>query len=149
LNSLKEDTKESRALIRHASRTLLKKGHPKALKLHGYNPKIELKAKMSISTTKVSEGDRFDIKVDIKYLMNQETEKNILVDYVIYYLKKNGEHSPKVFRLRDTKLARELSISKSIHFKKVTTGAHYEGIHFIELQINGKKYTKLKFDLSC
>jgi 3-methyladenine DNA glycosylase AlkC len=149
LSLIDHKTKNSEKIIRHASRTLLKNGNPKALKLHGYDPSISLKVSVKMSSTKVNEGDSFELNLVIDNKLKSSKEKKILIDYVIYYLKKNGTHSAKVFRLKDTLIRSELAVSKKIHMKKVTTRKHYKGIHYIGIQINGKEYIRKEFKLNC
>ena len=128
-------------VIRHATRTLLKKGSPKALKIHGYSP-LKLSTNLTLMKKTVKEGDSLPLKLEITG--NSKPQK-ILVEYIIYYLKQNGSYSEKVFRLKDSFLNKNLIIEKEISFKKVTTRKHYSGKHFIEIQINGKRYDKKEF----
>ncbi len=146
----KSDCSEERAwIIRHASRSLLKQGHPSALKLHGYNPKIKTSlSKIKLDTKSVIEGSSFTLSFKIK---NQGKRKEkLLLEYVIHYLKKDGSYSKKPFRLKDGSLGslETLEIEKKIPFKKVTTRAHYPGLHHLSVQVNGQEEQKVSFQLS-
>lgn len=138
-------SKNEQWIARRASRTLLKKGNPNALKIHGYNPSMKLNAKLKITNKKIKEGDRFSIKYKID--QSNDKKENVLIEYGIHYLKKNGEYSRKVFRIKDTHMNKSLSGEKEIHFKKVTTRVHYPGKHYIDIQINGKIFSKISFEL--
>ncbi len=146
LLSWDQSTKEQKWIIKRASRTLLKKGNAKALKLNGYdiNPKIELTNKL-ISKKKIKEGDTFEINFKLINLLKKS--QKLSIDYIIYYPKKNGELSPKVFKLKDIELFDEIALKKNISFKKVTTRVHYPGIHKIEIKISNKIYPFGEFSL--
>ena len=122
--------------IRHASRTLLKRGDVEALKLNGYtvNPQLKL-VDLNLSSKKIKEGDSFELSFKLK----SESRKiqNLLIDYVIYFPKKDGRLSPKVFRLKNLILPpnEQVLISKKIPFKKVTTRTHYAGKHLLKVKI--------------
>ena len=144
LESFKEND-NSNWVKRHASRTLLKKAHPKALKLHGYKPiPKNIDFKFRVLKDKIIEGDNLPIELQIKLPKAQ----NLLIEYIIHYKKSNDAYSEKIFRLRDIKNKSEVDLLKNISFKKVTTRVHYEGEHYIEIQVNGKRFAKKKFYLS-
>lgn len=138
-------SKKEEWVKRHATRSLLKKGHPKALKMHGYSPNIRCSITQKLSRKKIKEGDSFEVEVTIK--TSNVKDKKALIEYIIYYPKKNQSLSAKVFRLKDTTLNGDLTIKKLISFKKVTTRTHYPGAHYIEIQINGVKHGRTKFIL--
>ena len=137
------DTVEEQYVKRHASRTLLKKAHPRALALHGYKKLDKAKASLDLKTQKIKEGENLIFNVSLTL----PKESKILLEYIIHYKKANGSYSEKVFRLRDKEGVKELDFLKKVSFKKVTTRVHYEGEHFIQLQLNGKRFPKQKFYL--
>lgn len=130
---------------RHASRSMLKKGHPRALKLHGYNTNLKLGCTLKLAKKTVKEGGHLPIELSIN--LKKHSEEKLIIDYIIHFKKANDKLSPKVFRLRDTVAKDQLIIAKKIPFKKVTTRRHYAGEHKIEIQINGKKYASENFKL--
>ncbi|MAZ49567.1 MAG: hypothetical protein CME65_13485 [Halobacteriovoraceae bacterium] len=136
-------TPEENYIKRHSSRTMLKKAHPRALKLHGYFPVSRPKISFKLSESKIKEGDSLPIKVKVQV----EKKQNLLLEYIIYYKKANNDYSEKVFRLRDVKDQNILEFEKNISFKKVSTRKHYPGIHYIQLQLNGVRFPKKKFEL--
>ena len=134
-------------VIRHSARSLLKAAHPKILRYYGYKTSPKLKVISTVSKKKLKEGDSIELSVDL--INHSKNKLKLLIDYEIFYLKNNGTHSPKVFKLKEIKLSssEKLSFTKKIHFKKVTTRKHYSGKHFIALKINGKLYNKTSFQL--
>lgn len=143
-----KDENISKKIIRHSARTLLKQGHPKALKLHGYDPKLKVHlTALKLSKKKISEGDKFDLSFNLVSMANSSKKNKIIIEYIIHYPKKDGTLSPKAFRLKDTSISNDesLNVEKTIHFKKVTTRKHYKGEHLIEIQVNGQKLDVTKF----
>ena len=63
----------------------------------------------------------------------------LVVDYKVYYVKKSGKHSPKVFKLKELVLlpSQDVEINKQHVFKDLSTRRHYAGIHRIEVMVNG------------
>jgi hypothetical protein len=75
--------------------------------------------------------------------------QKLAVDFKIYYVKKNGELFPKVFKLKELELPadKKIHIIKKHLFKDFTTRKHYSGKHFIEIIINGVPAVKNSFEL--
>ena len=144
----KNSSKNTQWIIRHALRSLLKKGDKEALQLMGYESQLKMKlSQLDLSKKKIREGDSFDLNLELK---NQEkTAKKFMIDYVIYYPKLNGELSPKVFKLKSCEIGggESLSFSKKVSFKKVTTRKHYPGKHRLEIQVNGVVIGQTLFEL--
>lgn len=63
-------------------------------------------------------------------------------------MKANGQHSPKVFRVKDVEVSKgeRLVISKRQAFRPMTTRVLYPGIHWAQLVVNGKVVAKDKFE---
>ncbi|WP_213816691.1 DNA alkylation repair protein [Glaciihabitans sp. dw_435] len=132
-------------LVRHALRSLIKKGHPATLALLGFGV-VELRVSPVVLTagTVLAPGD-LEFAVDI--VNEGATASKLAVDYVIYYLKSNGSQAQKVFKLAATTLApgEALRATRRHSFRSMTTRVHYPGAHSIELQINGQRYAKADF----
>ncbi len=146
---LKEDkSKETEWIVRHATRSLLKKGNKEALVLNGFtkNPKVKVSS-LKLSPKKIKEGDRFDLSFNLQ--SESKKPQRILIEYIIHFPRKNGTLSSKAFRLKDftLKADEKLKIEKSVHFKKVTTRVHYKGKYPVEIQVNGEKLAKTQFTL--
>lgn len=135
-------------IIRHSTRSLLKMGDSKALRLNGFatSPKVKV-TKFKFSPKKLKEGESFKFKFELENISNKEL--NLLIDYIIHYPKKNGKLSPKVFRLKTVKLKKgeKILIEKEVYFKKVTTRIHYLGQHLFELKICDQVFINHKFKL--
>jgi 3-methyladenine DNA glycosylase AlkC len=124
---------------KQALRTLIKKGHPKALGLMGVADKTEVK----ISQLKLSK-DKFKLgeTLEFEFMLESTGAKSqkIIVDYGIGFLKSNGSISTKMFKLKTVELApkEKLLIKKRHSLKAITTTKFYSGEHELVLQVNGK-----------
>lgn len=145
---LKANNKETNWIVKHACRTLLKQGHPEVFPLFGFteNPKIEV-MKFTIDKKKFSIGSTANISLEIQSISTQK--QKLSIDYKMYYMKKNGKQSPKVFKFSEKAIDanQNLSLSTKHSFQEMTTRKHYPGKHKIELMINGKIYNTIEFSL--
>lgn len=133
-------------IVKHASRTLIKKGHPKALQLFQFEKKVQVELRnFKLNKSVLKLGDTLKFSLDI--VSKKNSTQKLVIDYIIHYRKKSGELSPKVFKLKEINLkAKEIqSLSKSQLIKDFTTRKHETGEHVIEIQVNGKVLEKQKF----
>lgn len=133
-------------IIRHALRTLLKKGNSEALKLLGY----ESKGKISLKGLKVlSKSVRVGEYLEFSFVLNSSSATQIMVDYVIHHKKSNGKNAPKVFKLTTKKMKSKetIEIKKKHSFKPITTRVYYPGTHYLEIMVNGQLLEKVPFEL--
>lgn len=134
----KDDSKEVNWVIKHATRTLVKKGCAEVFPLLGFteNPQITIEEiKLSNDVIKLGESISFDF--DIK--SDSNNLQNIVIDYTIYFVKSNGTQQGKVFKLKNITLKpnESMSLKKSFSFRPITTRKYYKGEHKIELLVNG------------
>ena len=142
------NNKGTQWIISHASRTLLKQGLPEALDLLGYPMDVQISVdNLILNKEECKMGD--EIEFSFNLVSKASEEQNLMIDFVVHYMKANGKTGPKVFKLSKKKLPVEgkLSIKKKLSFKAITTRKYYEGLHEIEIQVNGKRYSKLEFKL--
>ena len=132
-------------VIKHAFRTLLKKGEPKALKMFGYGNSSNIKIEnLKLKSKKVYIGKELIFSFDAA-LTSRKKEK-VRLEYAIYYMKKNGRQSRKVFKIGEIALsAKKVSFIKKQSFKEMTTRKHYPGKHKIAIIANGKEYPPIDF----
>ncbi|MDN5201895.1 DNA alkylation repair protein [Fulvivirgaceae bacterium BMA10] len=143
----KKPSKETKWIIKHALRGLLKAGNEKALSILGYNS-TDVKIKdLKVSPKKIKLGEQIDISFEVT---NQSTEKqSLMIDYIIHFTKANGKTAPKVFKLNTTTLEPKgnTQINKTHPIKEITTRKYYSGENFVEIQVNGKVLGKSNFEL--
>ncbi len=124
---------------KQALRTLIKKGHPKALSLMGVADKTEVKiSQLKLNKEKFKLGETLEFNFVLE--STGSTAQKIIVDYGIGFLKSNGSISTKMFKLKTVELApkEKLVIKKSHSLKAITTTTFYSGEHELALQVNGK-----------
>jgi 3-methyladenine DNA glycosylase AlkC len=124
-------------IVRHALRSLVKRGHPGALRAVGAGapPRIEISHLRLPKRVRVGEKLRFGFSLRSTSARPQTLE----VDYTVHFLKADGNPRPKVFKLRRMTLApREtVELTGSVSFAQLTTRKHYPGRHRIEVTVNG------------
>lgn len=144
----KGQTKETDAIIKHACRTLLKDGNQEILKFYKLidNPKLEI-AKFKLSQTKILIGESLGFSFIIQNLSSRT--ENIRLEYAIHYLRQNGSHSKKVFKITEKEILpfEKLKIIRKQSFKIITTRKFYLGIQKLSLILNGKEKKIIKFEL--
>jgi len=132
-----ECTKETRRLIHHALRTLLKEGHPRALFLLGYFPPQGIEISHVSHPSKLIFPDTFEISFQL--YNSTDTPFEMMIDYGIFYPKRNGESSKKVFKGAKKSLLPHTTLKLSLRcaFRPMSTRKHYAGEHTVHLYING------------
>lgn len=143
-------TEERRWIIRHALRSAVKRGEAGALRILGFGGKALVAVKnVRITPSRPAIGSSVNISCEVA---NQASgRQRVLVDLRVHYLKANGKHSPKVFKLKTVELApmESIRLSKSLALTQFTTRTHYPGIHRIELLMNGCAYPLGRFHVTA
>ena len=148
LEDWKADASEERLwLINHALRTLIKRGDPRALALLGYDaPKVTLSAlKMNPQTLKFGS----DLSFSFSLRNIGDSAQQLMIDYVMHFMKANGKTAPKVFKLKKATLAAgdTLRLEKSHSIRPISTRRYYPGCQRLEIQINGRILAGADFEL--
>jgi 3-methyladenine DNA glycosylase AlkC len=135
-------------LTKHALRTLVKAGDAGALRILGFsdNPQVEV-LNFEVEQTPLKLGEKLAFSFDVQSTISEK--QNLVVDYIIYFKKSNGSQSPKVFKLKVLELEGNslVQLKKRQLFQHFSTRVLYEGMHAVELQINGKSFGKKNFEL--
>jgi len=146
---LKNASPERHRIIRHATRSLVKAGHPAVFGLLGYteNPVVQL-GSMSLDRAQIRLGESLTFTVEL--VSGSQQEQNIVIDYAVHHVKANGTKRPKVFKLSTRKLlpGEPVTLRKSHAFHPITTRKYYAGTHAIELLVNGKSLGRVEFELT-
>jgi len=145
---LEDTSKEMKWIISHSLRSIIKQGHPGALQLLGYSTNVKMiVSDIDINNKNPAIGEEITFSFTIKSEENKPCK--LMIDYIVYYMKANGKLAPKVFKAAKKIISpsQSISINKKHSFVQRSTRKHYPGDHCIEIQINGKKYTKKDFNL--
>jgi 3-methyladenine DNA glycosylase AlkC len=144
---LNDASTERRALLRHASRTLIKKGHAPTLTLWGQGQPLRGDATLKLTPKRARVGDTLELTLT---LASSSTRKQpLLIDYALHRMLANGSSAPKVFKGWSVELAGgdTLQLTKRHSLREVTTRRAYAGRHRIEIVINGRAAAQAEFDL--
>ncbi|MBX7230719.1 MAG: DNA alkylation repair protein [Bdellovibrionales bacterium] len=135
--------KNTDRVIKHGLRSLLKQGHPQALNLFQLKKPQNLQLKnLKLSQEKISIGSTLEFNFNLA--LNQE--QKLKINFVIYYLKKNGSYGQKVFKLTEKNFAKgSHTLSRKHSLKQRTTRTHYPGKHYLQININGQSFQKKTF----
>ena len=138
---------ERTALLRHASRSLIKQGHAPTLQAWGLGQGLVGDAVLSLSTDHARVGE--DVGLHVTLRSTATAPQPLVVDYAVHHVRANGSTSPKVFK--GWKLVLEPGATRTLDkrhsLRPVTTRQLYPGPHRIDLQINGHLCASATFEL--
>lgn len=137
-----------RALLRHASRTLIKRGHPATLQAWGLGQPLRGKASLTISPRRAKAGGA--VQLTVVLTSNARSTQRLAVDYVLHRMVADGSLAPKVFKGWTLELpaGQTRTLLKRHSLREVTTRRLYPGRHEIELQVNGRSVARAPFHVS-
>ena len=138
---------ERTALLRHASRTLIKQGHAPTLAAWGLGEPLQGQVSLVLDRAQASIGDTLALQVRLSSASPRP--QTLVVDYAVHHVRAGGGSSPKVFKGWKLTLApRETRVLDKRHsLRPVTTRRLYPGTHRIELRINGQTVADAAFEL--
>ncbi len=142
----RQNTDELAWMTRHALRGLVKSGHPRALRMLGYDPDAKMSVALTLKPGPVHIGDALDFACHITVPIDTP----VLVDYLIHFQRPSGKTSPKVFKLKQyvAKLSSSQTLEKRHKLKgDATTFQLIPGPHRLEIQVNGIVRAGATFDL--
>ncbi|MBW8830408.1 MAG: DNA alkylation repair protein [Burkholderiales bacterium] len=146
---LPDASRERRALLRHASRSLIKRGDKRVLDAFGQGAKFHGEAAFSIAPERIALGDA--ITLDIRLKPAGKKEQSLVIDYAIHHVKANGSTAPKVFKGWTLALppAESRDLRKTHTIRPITTRRYFSGTHRVELLVNGRVEAEVSFYLRC
>ena len=140
-------SEERRWLINHALRRLVKRGDQRALAILGYGPAAVELEKLELRPTALDFGD--ELKFSFALRNAGDETQNLMVDFVMHFLKANGKTAPKVFKLKKMKLAvgERAQFEKRFAIRPISTRKYYPGWQRLEIQVNGTVLGGADFEL--
>ncbi|EHR70906.1 DNA alkylation repair enzyme [Burkholderiales bacterium JOSHI_001] len=138
---------QRRALLRHASRSLVKQGHAETLALWGLGTPFKGEAAFTLAPKRLRVGEA--LQFSLKLRSTARKAQPLEIDYVLHHVKANGSTSPKVFKGWKLDLAADATreLAKRHSMKAVTTRRYHAGEHRVDIQINGKVVAGAAFQL--
>lgn len=135
-------------LIRHALRSLIKRGDPAALALVGASAGAEVElARAHVSPARPRIGEEVRLRATVR--STGAGPQTLVVDYAVHFVKATGAPRPKVFKLRRVELApgAAVEVEATLSLQQRTTRRHYPGRHAVELRVNGRALPLGAFEL--
>ncbi|WP_438482857.1 DNA alkylation repair protein [Oleiharenicola lentus] len=136
-------------IIKRALRTLIKRGDPRALAMIGATAGAKVAVEQfKLTPARVKIGG--EINFSFELTSKAKVAQRLVIDYVVHYMKKAGETSPKVFKLKEITLAtgESLPLSKRHRLQELSTRKHHPGTHRLEVMVNGVVQVAGEFILS-
>jgi 3-methyladenine DNA glycosylase AlkC len=139
---------ERRALLSHASRTLIKQGHAGMLALWGAGAAFEGRCTLELTPQRLKIGD--SVALTLTLHSTSAATQTLLIDYAVHHVKAHGSTSAKVFKGWKLTLAagESRTLTRQHSFKEVTTRRLHAGRHVIDVAINGASAASAGVDLS-
>ncbi len=144
---LTDASPERRALLRHASRSLIKQGHTPTLAAWGLGQPFRGQATLVLDAPSVTIGGQIGLRVALR--STSRKAQTLLIDYAVHHQRANGGTSAKVFKGWKLTLAAGESrqLNKRHSLRPVTTRRLYPGEHRIEILLNGRSMASACFEL--
>ena len=135
------------ALLRHASRSLVKAGHPGMLAAWGLGHAFKGRAALRLGATHCRLGEHLPFSLTLA--STAKRPQALVVDYAVHHVKADGSRRPKVFKGWTLTLAPgETRVLERRHpLKVVTTRRYHRGRHALDLRLNGQVVAHAEFEL--
>jgi 3-methyladenine DNA glycosylase AlkC len=140
------ESPETDRLVKHACRTLLKRGDQRALKLFGHHDSVEVAVTaFSLSPKSVEIGTSLRFGFALRALSATPAR----IEYAIDFVNSRGGTTRKVFKVAEKPLEANtpLRIERTHRFTNFTTRTHYPGRHRIAVLVNGVERAMKRFDV--
>lgn len=134
-------------ITRHALRTLVKQGHPAALRLLAVEaPRVKV-LRFALEPETLHLGGTLTLALELESSSDQPQE--LVIDYIVHLVRGNGKTQPRVFKLKTCTLPGRgrLLLTKRQNVQPVTTRRYYSGLHRVEVQVNGEILASDEFAL--
>jgi len=138
----------TRALVRHALRTLIKAGHPRALRLLGFTVPARVAVEgLRLSRARLTLGETQALSFTLR--STSDAPQRLLVDYVLGMARARGKRGEKVFKGRQLTLSPRGSedLTFRLPLRAVTTRRYYAGAHSLQLLVCGERLQAASFEL--
>ncbi|HEU0202944.1 MAG TPA: DNA alkylation repair protein [Burkholderiaceae bacterium] len=135
------------ALVRHACRTLTRRGDQRALRFFGHHDAVDVSVdQLRLSPRRLPIGS--DLTFSFTVALSAGLPVAARIDYAVDFVKANGRISRKVFRIGERSLTTTpLAIRRKHRFCDFTTRKHFPGVHRIAIVVNGVERAAGSFQL--
>jgi len=134
-------------LVRHACRTLIKQGHPKALAAFGFEKPLLQLDRLVVSSATVELGSGVKFQADLRSTASKP--QMLVIDYLVHFQKANGKLAAKVFKGKRLALGagETFSFQKFHAIRPISTRRYHAGLHAVSVRINGEDFGHAEFNL--
>lgn len=135
-------------LIRHALRSLVKKGNTAAMALLGFATEASVDgAQFAVTPEAISLGEHIELAATFR--STAATPQRYVVDFVIHHVNADGATSAKVFKWATTDLGpgESATLTKRRRIATASTRRYYSGTHRVDLQVAGSIIASAAFEL--
>ncbi|MDF2191848.1 DNA alkylation repair protein [Paraflavitalea sp. CAU 1676] len=136
-------------IIKHGSRTLLRKANPQAMKLFGLAVADKVVVdKLKITDKSIGIGSTLLFAFELTNKGDQPIK--LRVEYGIDYVKSGGKASRKLFKITENiyQPHKTVAFKRAQSFRNLTTRKHYAGVHTLSVVINGQELATKKFEVT-
>jgi hypothetical protein len=127
---------------------LIKAGDGRALELVGVAGEAAVRVfDQRVEPERIARNGEITYSFAVESLAERPQE--LIIDYVVHFVRLNGKQTRKVFKLarRTIRPGEVVRLVKKHSFRPITTRRYYAGEHGIQAQINGKLFPLVSFTL--
>jgi len=133
-------------LIKHACRTLLKRGDSEVLGLFGYQSPRHVQTAELVVAKAVDWGGSLEFSFVLR--TSKDRIGKLRIEYGIDFMKSNGRLSRTIFKISESDFrSREKQVVRRHPFKPISTRKYYAGAHGIAIILNGEEVASGTFEL--
>ena len=139
---------QRQALLRHASRTLIKRGDARVMAAWGYAGGFEGAASLKVRPSRIALGEALTLTLVLKAARGG-ARQDLVIDYVVHHVNARGGNSAKVYKgwTRSIAAGSTLELIKRHALRAITTRTYYPGLHRVEIIANGRPIASGAFKL--
>ncbi|HZF78980.1 MAG TPA: DNA alkylation repair protein [Rubrivivax sp.] len=144
---LPQASPQRRALLKHASRTLIKRGDPDVLGAWGLAAALRGEVELTLEPSQVIVGGGASLTLRLR--SSSPRPQRLAIDYAVHHVTARGGTSARVFKgwLIELPAHGELTLSRRHSMKLVTTRRYHPGRHVVTVQVNGRTVAEAAFEL--
>ena len=138
---------ERQALLRHASRTLIKRGDARVMAAWGYARGFEGRAMLKVRPSRVALGEA--VTLTLALTTARGPQQDLVIDYVVHHINARGATSAKVYKgwTRSIAGSSTVELLKRHSLRPITTRTYYPGLHRVDIIANGRPIASGTFKL--
>lgn len=134
-------------IIKHGSRTLLKRAHPQALALFGFGDVAHIAVSdFQLADNTASIGGELAFAFQLSG--NGQLLGRLRIEYAIDYMKANGRLARKLFKVAEADYGQtQVEFQRRQSLRPMSTRKHYPGLHRVAVVVNGVELAQQEFEL--